>query len=179
MSVTIHQARDLALRFAGLYCVLRAFQGLPRAIYLSTWTPDRTYPGNLSTEVIGEFAACAFYVVAAYLLLRRTAFVIRFIWPAEEQDARLRSVIGAPAVRLWVQLIGVYFLIYSLAFIASVVWHWLPGFRSDSAMPYYNTNILIRYGVMLVLAVICIRHPDAPFRLFRPQSKTDDEVLES
>lgn len=180
MNITIHQARDLALRILGLYSVLQLFQSLPRAAWLATMKPDTTYPGNPMIEMFGEIVVATVYLVAAYLLLRRTDFLARRIWRADERVAESQPAQGIATVDFWVRLIGVYFLIWSLAAVASVIWYWIPGFRYGVEFSSgYGASRMIQHGVMLVLAIVCIRWPDAPFRLFRPLHVPDDEVLGS
>lgn len=185
MSVTIHQARDLALRILGLYCVLQLINTVPRAIYLATLIGGQSspYPGNPITELAGQLGVIAVYLASAIALLFQTDSIIRRIWGAElpvvKTETESETQIPIPVRFFWVRLIGVYFTVRGAAGLASVIWYWLPGFRFEDVRYSAPIGSLLQYAVMLVLAVVCIRRPDAPFRLFRSATASNREVMDS
>jgi hypothetical protein len=180
MNITVYQARDLALRMLGLYCGLQIFKSIPRFVWLATMDAESPYPGDPTIEMFGEIMVTVVYLLAAYLLLLHTDYVIGRIWRGDETNSETQALPPIATVDFWVRLIGVYFLIWSLANVASVIWFWFPGFRYDTEfVAQHRIDTLIRNGVMLALAVVCIRWPDGPFRLFRPEPIAEDEVINS
>ncbi|MCC6696904.1 MAG: hypothetical protein IT365_14835 [Candidatus Hydrogenedentes bacterium] len=177
MNITIHQVRDLALKILGLICVLKLVLNVARAAHLATLVNGSTYPGNAASEMWSEVAVTVFYLLATYFLLFRTQYLLGLIWRDSETDLESLSAPRIATAEFWVRLIGVYFLIWSIADLASVIWQWLPGFRRDPSFTSDFTIInTLRSGVMLLLSIVCVRWPDAPFRLFRPVPQSDEEM---
>ncbi|MCC6488434.1 MAG: hypothetical protein IT364_13135 [Candidatus Hydrogenedentes bacterium] len=177
MNITVHQVRDLALRIFGLFCSLQLVMHIARTVYLVTLVGDISYPGNPENEMVAGFAGIFFYLLATYLLLFRTSDLMNLIWRNSNTDLGTPSDQGIVSLSFWVQVVGLYFLLLSLAEIASLIWYWLPGAGSD---PMYSSDYLtgqtLRSSVMLALAATCIRWPNALICLFRPTLMRSNEV---
>ena len=176
MNITVHQARDLALRIVGLFCVLWLFTCVPGAAYLATQISDSTYPGNATVEVFAQVALATFYLLAAYFLLFRTHVLLQIIWRTPEPESVSPSAQRLATVESWIRLMGVFFLVRSLPGVASEAAQWLLNTGYDSSSPtIYGAGGTIDNAITLALAIVCIRWPEAPLRLFQPALLRDAE----
>ena len=117
-------ARDLAIKVFGLYCLVNVVLFAPQLA--SVYFMPESMTQHLTSKVAYEILMCLplfLNLGFAYAFLIRTELVISLIWGKQPIDeATLQNPPATISLSFWITLIGVYYFIESLAGLLTELW---------------------------------------------------------
>lgn len=148
-------ARDLAIKLFGLYCVVDAVVLAPQI--LSVFFMSEAMTQHLTNKFAYGIAVSLpllLYVAIAYVSLVRTGWMITMIWgkqPAGEAMSQNSTV--ATSLSFWITLIGVYYFIESSAGLLTQLW--ILAANREMWGSYWSMKFLPS-AITLPVSVVCI-----------------------
>ena len=154
MKIDIHEARDLAVKLFGLYCIVSFVLLAPQILSVAALSPAHSelITSRLVFAVTTSIPA-VLYLALGWTLLFRTRSVVRILWrDVTESDSA--PPFSASSLSFWITLIGLFYFIRSVSGLATQLW--IFGTRTGALGHSFSSLRFLPDLVIFPLALLFI-----------------------